>query len=98
MTKHELWAQRVVDWQASGLSQTAFCQQHGWATSTFHYWLCKFQNTDLSSPAPASFLPVVIEKASDPCVTPIALNTHGLTFECSIPQLAQLIVELNRHA
>jgi len=38
MSKHELWAQRIADWQASGLSQRAFCQQQGLAITTFQSW------------------------------------------------------------
>ena len=49
MTKHELWAQRIADWQASGLSQRAFCQQHDLAISTLYVWLRKIRQANEQS-------------------------------------------------
>ena len=34
----EYWQEQVQLWQASGLSQRAFCQQHHLALSTFQRW------------------------------------------------------------
>ena len=99
MSKHELWAQRIADWQASGLSQRAFCQQQGLAISTFYVWLRKIRQTNEQSIwVPSAFLPLVIQDKSEPCSTTIAVNTNGLAFECSVVQLAQLITELNHYA
>jgi len=44
MTKQQLWQQRITDWQKRGLTQSAFCQQHGIALSTFNTWLRKIRN------------------------------------------------------
>jgi len=99
MSKYELWAQRIADCQASGLSQRAYCQQQGLAISTFYVWLRKLRQSS-QEPAKdyAAFLPVVIQPKPPLCPTTIAINTNGLAFDCSVEQLAQLITALNRHA
>lgn len=99
MSKHKLWEQRIADWQASGLSQRAFCQQQGLAISTFYVWLRKIRQTNEQSiRTPSAFLPMVIQNLPERCSTTIAVNANGLSFDCSVAQLAQLITELNHHA
>ncbi|BBP45022.1 hypothetical protein THMIRHAS_03950 [Thiosulfatimonas sediminis] len=99
MSKHELWVQRIADWQASGLSQRAFCQQEGLAISTFYTWLRKLQSLSKELvKEPSAFLPMVIHDKPEPSSTTITVKAEGLAFECSVVQLAQLITELNRHA
>lgn len=41
--KAELWADRIRDFQDSGLSHKEWCQKHEIALSTFHYWFRKLQ-------------------------------------------------------
>lgn len=41
--KAELWADRIRDFQDSGLSYKEWCQKHEIAFSTFHYWFRKLQ-------------------------------------------------------
>ena len=99
MSKHKLWVQRITDWQASGLSQRAFCQQQGLAISTFYVWLRKIRQIGEEPPkAVSAFLPMVIQDKPEVLATTIAVNANGLSFDCSLVQLAQLITELNRHA
>ena len=99
MTKQQLWEKRIADWKKSGLSQRAFCQQQGLAISTFCVWLRKIrQTTNQSHATPTTFLPVVVERQSSDISGTVDVHTSDLTFEVSIPQLAQLITELNRHA
>lgn len=41
--------QRLFElWQSSGLSKVAFCRQNGIVSSTFHYWIKKFRQDELS--------------------------------------------------
>lgn len=99
MTKQQLWEQRITDWKNSGLSQRAFCQQQGLAISTFCVWLHKSRLPKIDHhSAPTAFLPVVVETPSSAPSSTVAVHASDLTFEVSIPQLAQLITELNRHA
>jgi hypothetical protein len=37
-TKRELWEQIIAAWESSGLSQKAFCQEHGHSHYQFGYW------------------------------------------------------------
>ena len=99
MTKQQLWEQRIVDWKNSGLSQRAFCQQQGLAISTFCVWLRKIRQTKTHHHTPpTTFLPVLVEETSSAPSGTVAVHASHLTFEVSIPQLAQLITELNHHA
>src|ERR1700677_2622545 len=38
ITKRQSWHEQVKKWQASNLSQSAFCAQSGIKQSTFSYW------------------------------------------------------------
>lgn len=48
-SKEKLWEQRIQKWKASGLSQKRWCEDNGVAPSSFHYWLSKKQNQQLSA-------------------------------------------------
>ena len=37
-SKRELWVGHVAAWQSSGLSQTAWCREHGVSLASFGYW------------------------------------------------------------
>jgi len=98
MTKQQLWSQRIAAWQHSGLTQSAFCQQQGWAISTFNRWWHKLKpSTAISNRATSSFLPVVVKPSQD-SLTPIRVQTPYFSADLSIQQLAQLIRELDADA
>jgi hypothetical protein len=60
-----LWEERIAAWRRSGLSQRAWCVQHGVAVQTFGYWCRKL------SVGP-SLLPVVVDaQAVDPCAVTV---------------------------
>ncbi|HOA53955.1 MAG TPA: hypothetical protein PKI05_17005 [Thermogutta sp.] len=42
-TKRELWAERIEAFLASGLSQRAWCQEHGLRQNQLGYWLRKLK-------------------------------------------------------
>ncbi len=48
-TKHELWAERTQAFLASGLSQRAWCEEHGLRANQLGYWLRKFEAETNSS-------------------------------------------------
>jgi hypothetical protein len=37
-SKSDFWQEHITAWQSSGLSQTAYCQQHDLKLNTFTYW------------------------------------------------------------
>jgi hypothetical protein len=54
----ELMFSKIREWQASGLSQMAFCKQSNVAYGNFHYWYKRFRSVD--SPAQAGFSPLQV--------------------------------------
>jgi hypothetical protein len=54
----EIMFSKIREWQESGLSQKAFCQQYNVTYSNFHYWYKRFRDVDpQSSPG---FIPLQI--------------------------------------
>lgn len=43
VAKEDLWADRIKDFQGSGLSRKEWCQMHEISPSTFSYWIRKLQ-------------------------------------------------------
>lgn len=58
----EKWRRRLVEQDRSGQSIKAFCEQHGLANASFHYW--KRRLREEASPAPERFLPVGVVASS----------------------------------
>jgi hypothetical protein len=44
--KHDYWQSKIKEWQASNLSQSAFCRQAGIKLSTFIYWRSQFSDPE----------------------------------------------------
>lgn len=51
------WQEQIDAWQASNLSQQAFCKTHNLNYPRFGYWLRKFRRQD--TPHRSGFVPVV---------------------------------------
>lgn len=74
MASAQAWRQHVETWQASGLTQAAYCQQQGLNPHTFNGWRRRFTATPTTSPgvipirvsptAPAPAAAVVLRLAS----------------------------------
>lgn len=45
MSKEDIWKQHIADWQESGLSQQAFCQQRHIKAHNLHYWRKRLAST-----------------------------------------------------
>jgi transposase-like protein len=59
-TAHD-WQQQIQAWQASGLTQAAYCRQHGLNPNTFNGWRRRYR----AAPAPATGLvPVQVAPAA----------------------------------
>jgi hypothetical protein len=62
-----LWEGRIAAWRRSGLSQRAWCVQHGVAVQTFGYWCRRLSCV----PAPV-LLPIVVDgQTTDRCPLPV---------------------------
>ena len=53
----------IRDWQHSGLSQKAFCEQHTIRYHVFHYWYKCFRDLQSNS-KPEGFIPIKIQRAN----------------------------------
>ena len=49
----EAWQQSIEDWRSSGLSQTAFCERHDLAPSTFQWWHHRLAEEPPPEPEPS---------------------------------------------
>jgi len=68
--KRQYWRRHTQQYQASGLSQAAYCSKHGLSLSAFLYWLHKHRSAGipvklvqvqpLASPEPATALRLVV--------------------------------------
>ena len=49
-----VWQERIQSWRDSGLTQSAWCQQHGIRASKFGYWKRKLETAPSVKPVPHS--------------------------------------------
>lgn len=68
-TKYEYWRNQIKRWEASGLTQMAYCRQEQLKASTFCYWLSELRKEQISAaslaplPHPAlTLIPARIKK------------------------------------
>jgi transposase-like protein len=54
----------IESWQVSGLSQAAYCREHGLNSKTFGNWLRIYRTEQLDSQASAAMIPVNIKPAT----------------------------------
>jgi len=55
------WQEQVTAWQASGLTQKAYCQERALQHSTFGYWVRKLRAADTGSAvSPSGFVPITL--------------------------------------
>lgn len=69
------WNHHIEDWQASGLSQAAYCRLHGLAISTFSARLSEHRASASPPSAPPALVPVKIEPAQPAAAGPLVLRT-----------------------
>ncbi len=50
---------KISEWQSSGLSQKAFCEQFNVSYSNFHYWYKRFRDVD--PPSAGGFVPLQMQ-------------------------------------
>jgi hypothetical protein len=72
------WQDRVNEWQASELSQKAYCEQHHLGLASFRRWCGIFRAEQSSMPegndaTGVTFLPVSLQSSKTPSLT-IRLN------------------------
>ena len=88
--------QHVESWLSSGLSQSAYCRQHGINPNTFSSWLGFYKT---QAPAATSLIPVQVE--ATPLVQQeanhlVLRHVSGHRLELPATQPAQWVAELWR--
>jgi transposase-like protein len=72
MTNQELWAERIAEWQASGMSAYRFAQNRDFSHSSLYHWIRKLSEDQGPSPAAME-----IRFARVTTAPPIAVNEQA---------------------
>lgn len=70
-TKQDHWTRHVDGWRSSGLSQAAYCSEHGLSLASFGYWRRR-----LARPAespPTGLLPIRVASPSSSAAVEVRL-------------------------
>lgn len=61
MSKQDQMFRMIIRWQDSGQPQKSWCEKHGLAYGTFHYWYRRFRDHQMEDTGTehGSFIPVV---------------------------------------
>ena len=73
-TKQEQWEQIIAAWEGSGLSQKAFCQEHGHSHYLFGYWRKKSRANEMNWPEGAGNSTPAIQLACYQIGEPAAID------------------------
>ena len=87
------WQGQVADWQASGLTQKAYCEEQGLRYTAFGYWVRKLRREAEPSPGkkPTCFVPVVPATATGLSLAlPNGLEIRGID-SGNLPLVRQLL-------
>jgi transposase len=63
---HALWQQRLLRFERSGLSVSAFCDREGFSTPSFYAWRRRLRLDSPAAPDGPRFLPVRVLAAAPP--------------------------------
>ena len=74
------WQDHVTTWQASDLTQKAYCETHGLRYSTFGYWVRKLRAPSVDRESASGFVPVTLSPADGGLVLalPNGLEIRGI--------------------
>jgi hypothetical protein len=91
--KRQFWKSHVEQWQQSGLSQRAYCRNHGLKPDRFYYWRRRIQDPQ----GQISFLPVALPESLSARQKIGAVRIHapnGFIVEFERPHGSQDVQEL----
>ena len=88
------WNSHVEHWQASGLTQAAYCQQNELVAHQFSYWKRKLISAELTSAeASSNFVRVDLNQIQQPASGLSLQFTDGIR----LVGITQANVEISRH-
>jgi hypothetical protein len=83
-SNQEKFFERIINWQQSGLSQKAWCEQNNVAYGVFHYWYRRFRNqqTGNKQNKSESFVQLLVQDrpAGSPWCELVLVKGHKLYF------------------
>ena len=100
LQKQADWHNHLQAWEASGLTQSAYCEQHRLKLATFTYWRARLSRTGQASPSSRPALTLVPVKRTQAArhETParlVALHSPG-GWRLELPADPLLLAELLR--
>jgi hypothetical protein len=90
--KQKFWKAHVEAQRSSGLSVIRYCKEHGLTHHQFQYHKKKKLKSSQSK-APASFLPVRVEKKTSICIE-VASVRLGFDSKTPAPTIAAIVLEV----
>jgi transposase len=81
------WLQHVSVWSKSGLSQSAYCREHGLSTNLFSAWVGRAKKASVQLPVTSPIIvPLVVEpdQASDLSGEAVILLQHKSGWQLSL--------------
>lgn len=96
-SKVTYWQNHINQWQASGLSQKAYCHQHDLKSYNLSYWKNKF-DAQKKEDGSHGFIPVTLESTSPASLRSLRLQLssgHRIEGFSSIEELIVLIRALS---
>ena len=77
--KARYWQQHMEAWQASDLTQPAYCQQHAISLAAFGYWRTRLKKCN--DVAPVNFFPVRLKQDSQNSLTLKINGRHSIEID-----------------
>lgn len=74
-SNREIMFANIREWQASGLTQKSFCEQHDLQYNTFYYWYKKFRKSESSQED--RFVPVTFSQTPATVFASVVFSSGG---------------------
>ena len=80
--KARYWQQHMEAWQASDLTQPAYCQQHAISLAAFGYWRTRLKKFEVRNDAtPVTFFPVRLKQDNQNSLTLKINGRHSIEID-----------------
>ena len=74
--RRAFWQEHLAQWQASGMTQVAYCRQHGVNRDQFSYWKKRLLSARSAGTAPGGTDLIAVHMASAGATLAVVLNDH----------------------
>lgn len=98
--KQAHWHALIESWQSSGLTQTAFCQQHQLKLPTFRYWVkrCRshLKSEGQAGPHASAFVPLAMASITPAAAELIEIQLAACQLKVPLVALAEVLTQLKQ--